>query len=35
VRITLRWILLHVIEETAHNSHFDILRELADGVTST
>ena len=30
--VTLRWILLHLIEETArHNGHLDILRELADG----
>jgi uncharacterized damage-inducible protein DinB len=29
---TLRWILVHMIEETArHNGHADILRELADG----
>ncbi|GGX44178.1 DinB family protein [Streptomyces fructofermentans] len=33
---TLRWILLHLVEETArHNGHLDILRELADGVTGT
>lgn len=32
--IDLRWILLHLIEETArHNGHLDILRELADGRT--
>jgi uncharacterized damage-inducible protein DinB len=32
--VTLRWILLHLIEETArHNGHLDILRELADGTT--
>lgn len=32
--VTLRWILMHLIEETArHNGHLDILRELADGVT--
>jgi uncharacterized damage-inducible protein DinB len=32
--VTLRWILLHLIEETArHNGHIDILRELADGTT--
>jgi uncharacterized damage-inducible protein DinB len=32
--VTLRWILLHLIEETArHNGHIDILREMADGVT--
>ena len=31
---TLRWILFHLIEETArHNGHLDILRELADGTT--
>jgi uncharacterized damage-inducible protein DinB len=32
--IALRYIVMHVIEETArHNGHLDILRELADGVT--
>ena len=32
--VTLRWILFHLIEETArHNGHIDILRELADGIT--
>jgi uncharacterized damage-inducible protein DinB len=31
---SLRWILLHIIEETArHNGHLDIMREFADGVT--
>ncbi len=31
--ITLRWILMHLIEETSrHNGHLDILREMADGV---
>jgi len=31
---TLRWILLHMIEETArHNGHADLLREHADGAT--
>lgn len=31
--VTLRWVLHHLIEETArHNGHIDILRELADGV---
>ncbi|MEU6272526.1 DinB family protein [Streptomyces populi] len=31
-RVDLRWIVLHLIEETArHNGHIDILRELADG----
>jgi hypothetical protein len=30
----LRWILLHVVEETArHLGHIDLLRELADGST--
>jgi uncharacterized damage-inducible protein DinB len=30
--VTLRWILNHLIEETArHNGHLDVLRELADG----
>ncbi|MGH8909992.1 MAG: DinB family protein [Egibacteraceae bacterium] len=30
----LRWILAHMIEETArHNGHADILRELIDGTT--
>jgi len=34
--VTLRWILSHLIEETArHNGHIDILREMADGVTGT
>jgi len=33
-RPTLRWVLLHLIEENArHNGHLDILRELADGTT--
>ena len=31
---TLRWILCHMIEETArHNGHADLLRESVDGVT--
>ncbi|MEX0753537.1 MAG: DinB family protein [Actinomycetota bacterium] len=31
---TLRWILIHMIEETArHNGHLDILREQTDGLT--
>ncbi|MEO5982518.1 MAG: DinB family protein [Pedococcus sp.] len=31
---TLRWVLLHLIEENArHNGHLDVLRELADGQT--
>lgn len=30
---TLRWILLHLVEETArHNGHIDLLREMVDGV---
>ncbi len=30
--LTARWILLHLIEETArHNGHLDIMREMADG----
>ncbi len=34
--VTLRWILLHLTEETArHNGHLDILRELADGTRGT
>ncbi|MCW2749357.1 MAG: DinB family protein [Aeromicrobium sp.] len=33
-RYTLRWIMLHLIEETArHAGHIDILRELLDGAT--
>jgi uncharacterized damage-inducible protein DinB len=32
--VTLRWTLLHMIEETArHNGHADLLREAVDGVT--
>ena len=31
---TLRWIITHMIEETArHNGHIDILRELIDGAS--
>ena len=31
---TLRWVLLHLIEENArHNGHLDVLRELYDGTT--
>jgi Protein of unknown function (DUF664) len=31
---TLRWIMLHMIEETArHNGHADIMREMIDGQT--
>jgi uncharacterized damage-inducible protein DinB len=30
--MTARWVMLHLIEETArHNGHLDILREMADG----
>jgi len=33
-QFTLRWILLHLIEEYArHNGHADFLREAVDGVT--
>ncbi|MGW4892571.1 DinB family protein [Kitasatospora sp. NPDC004240] len=32
--VTLRWILVHMIEEYArHNGHADLLRELVDGAT--
>jgi uncharacterized damage-inducible protein DinB len=32
--VSLRWILLHMIEETArHNGHADLLRESIDGAT--
>jgi uncharacterized damage-inducible protein DinB len=32
VPMTVRWVLLHLIEETArHNGHLDLLREMADG----
>ena len=32
--VTLRFVLLHLIEETArHNGHLDVLREMTDGVT--
>jgi uncharacterized damage-inducible protein DinB len=31
-RFTLRWVILHMIEETArHNGHADMLREAVDG----
>ncbi|MFF3941996.1 DinB family protein [Streptomyces phaeofaciens] len=34
--VSLRWILVHLIEEYArHNGHADILRERIDGVTGT
>jgi uncharacterized damage-inducible protein DinB len=33
--VSLRWIVVHMIEETArHLGHLDALRELADGTTS-
>jgi uncharacterized damage-inducible protein DinB len=33
-QVTLRWVLIHMIEETArHAGHIDILRELIDGST--
>lgn len=32
--LTLRWVLLHMIEETArHNGHADLIREAIDGET--
>lgn len=32
--VTLRWVLIHMIEETArHVGHLDIVRELVDGAT--
>jgi hypothetical protein len=32
--VTLRWVLIHMIEETArHAGHMDIVRELIDGAT--
>ncbi|GAA1169847.1 DinB family protein [Ornithinimicrobium humiphilum] len=32
--VTLRWILVHMVEEYArHNGHADLLREAVDGVT--
>ncbi|MGX2994799.1 DinB family protein [Streptomyces sp. JNUCC 64] len=32
--VSLRWVLVHMIEETArHAGHMDILRELTDGTT--
>ncbi len=33
-QVSLRWIMLHMLEETArHNGHADLLRESVDGVT--
>ena len=33
-RVSLRWVLVHMIEEYArHNGHADLLRECIDGVT--
>jgi uncharacterized damage-inducible protein DinB len=33
-QVTLRWVLIHMIEETArHAGHIDIVRELIDGST--
>lgn len=30
----LRWIVLHLVEETArHNGHLDMIREIVDGTT--
>ena len=35
-KLSLRWIMLHMIEEYArHNGHADLLRERIDGVTGT
>ncbi|MFB9903984.1 DinB family protein [Allokutzneria oryzae] len=35
-KVTLRWVLIHLIEETArHVGHMDILRELLDGTTGS
>jgi hypothetical protein len=32
--VTLRWVLIHMVEETArHAGHMDIVRELVDGAT--
>ncbi|KUH37380.1 MULTISPECIES: DinB family protein [Streptomyces] len=32
--VTLRWILMHLVEETArHNGHLDAIREIVDGTT--
>ncbi|MER5856169.1 DinB family protein [Streptomyces sp. NPDC059688] len=32
----LRWVLLHLIEETSrHNGHLDVVRELLDGTTGS
>jgi hypothetical protein len=32
---TVRWVVLHMIEETArHSGHLDIAREMADGKTN-
>lgn len=34
IRVSLRWVLIHLIEETArHAGHADIVRELLDGTT--
>jgi Protein of unknown function (DUF664) len=34
VRVSLRWIYVHMIEESArHGGHADILREQTDGAT--
>lgn len=31
--VSLRWIMLHMIEETArHNGHVDVIRESIDGL---
>ncbi|MBB5119550.1 mini-circle protein [Streptomyces eurocidicus] len=34
--MTLRWVLMHLIEETSrHNGHLDVVRELVDGRTGS
>ncbi|TWD26914.1 putative damage-inducible protein DinB [Streptomyces sp. T12] len=36
VEVSLRWVLIHLIEEYArHNGHADLLRERIDGVTGS
>jgi uncharacterized damage-inducible protein DinB len=33
-KVSVRWVLIHMIEETGrHAGHLDLLRELTDGVT--
>jgi hypothetical protein len=34
MEVSLRWVLIHMIEEYArHNGHADLLRERVDGAT--